>query len=86
MCVCACMCVVECMRASQRFAGKVEPVKYSVKWTDLFSRVTCKVYEDERRKVSSVFFNLIHHMFILVLNLCNFFISQKNSHTSFMMG
>lgn len=74
-----------CVSASWRFAVKVEPVKYAVKWADLFSRVTCNFYESER-KASYVSLNSIHYMFILALNFCNFFISQKNSHMLFMMG
>lgn len=73
------------MPASQRFSGKVVLVKYSMKWADLLSRVTCEFHEKKGREVSSVSLNSIHHMFILALNLCNFFILRNNSHMPFIV-
>lgn len=52
------MCV--CMPASQRFAGKVEPVKYSVKWADSFSRVPHNFYKNDRSQFCVLKFKTPH--------------------------
>lgn len=51
--------------------GKLSQAKYSVKWTDLSSRVACHFYGNESRNASCVLFLNVNWLYMCGISLSN---------------